>query len=622
MKRKLIVSLLAAAWLLCLPFLALSEEARVITPGGKLHMRKAADEKSAIVEDVPNRALVEAEEVGDEWSRIVYKRKTGYVKTAFLKLPSDLPGKTVYPDEGTVLLRKAPAEDAPVAGVLGCREKAEIISVSDGWLEIRLGEGTAYAEAKQFSCQLDAPEGKAEWISEEAAVAAECALKNSSAADAAIVASLPVGQAVTVTVIEKDMCLIVSELGCGWIPKGSVRLIGVQDTGGTAGEVTPSAAVQAASAALKKAYRPFSKEKLYYQITTAEEKNGIAGPVYLVGFFNEQDQYVYAAAVHAESKAVLFTQSYAGFAVPSEEDLLLPAGEVTVTLSAEEICVGDVIDVTVDAWTRRQIQYSILLDGEQMALTQPCEHFSASFRPQEAGDYAIVAIVSDARGNVVEAEAEFTVTGEKGPVAYEQVYSQKDGWWRNVPYRHSNMEHSGCAVFALSHALGRMGVDAPAALPDALAVAYAQCLTQKEGTNNERLITSAAKDFGFKTQRALIKDQKQIVKLLKEGAFFSFRVARGHIAMISGVSEDGTMVRVVDSAPSATFERKINVEMYYQMRSGSFRAAQSLDELPGARWYIDSQDYGGLEYWMPVSYPAKLGVRLIQPQPQDEGEDA
>ena len=618
MKGKIIVVLLAAAWLLCLPLLALGEEARVITPGGKLHMRKAADEKSAIVEDVPNRALVEAEEVGETWSRIVYKKRTGYVKTSFLKLPSALPGKTVYPDEETVLLRQFPAEDAPIAGVLGCLEKAEVLAVADGWLEIRLGEGTAFAKAAEFSYQLEAPEGKAAWISEPALMAAECELKAGIEDDASAVAALNAGQAVTVTMREKDRCLVISDQGCGWAPVDSICLLGVPDTGEQAGEVTPAAAVQAASAALKKAYKPFAKEKLYYQITAAEEKNGIAGPLYLVGFFSEQDQYLYIAAVHADSEAVLFTQSYAGFAVPSQEELQLPAGEVAVTLSTQEARVGDVIDVAVEAWTHRQVQYTILLNGEQMALTQPCAHFSASFRPREKGEYTVLAAVSDARGNTVTAEAEFTVTGERGPAAPDDVYSQKDGWWKDVAYRHSSMEHSGCAIFALAHALGRMGADDPSALPENLAQAYALCLTQKEGTNNERLITSAAKDFGFKTQRALIKDQKQIVKLLNEGALFSFRVARGHIAMISGVSEDGAMVRVVDSAPSATFERKINVDMYYQLRSGSFRAAQALDEIPGARWYIDTQDFGGLEYWMPVGYAAKLGVRLIQPQQAKE----
>ena len=72
------------------------------------------------------------------------------------------------------------------------------------------------------------------------------------------------------------------------------------------------------------------------------------------------------------------------------------------------------------------------------------------------------------------------------------------------------------------------------------------------------------------------------------------------------------MVRVVDSAPGATFERIVNASLYYQMNGGGFREALRLEQIPGARWYLDTEDYGGLEYWMQLSYAAKRGVRLIQ----------
>jgi hypothetical protein len=49
------------------------------------------------------------------------------------------------------------------------------------------------------------------------------------------------------------------------------------------------------------------------------------------------------------------------------------------------------------------------------------------------------------------------------------------------------------------------------------------------------------------------------------------------------------------------------------MRSGVFRAALTLDDLPGSRWYLETDEYGGLEYWLPMDYVAKRGVRLIQP---------
>ena len=193
------------------------------------------------------------------------------------------------------------------------------------------------------------------------------------------------------------------------------------------------------------------------------------------------------------------------------------------------------------------------------------------------------------------------------------IYSQKDGWWKDKKYRHSNLGKSGCAIFTLSHALQRMGHTEDAVLPENLAVKYAYCLIPGEGTSNELLINTAARDFGFKTRAKLYDDKAQILQLLDEGAYFSFSIARGHIALVCGRNEDGSMIRVVDSAPGATFERINGAAPSYQTRSGAYRAALSPDDLPGTRWYFETDEYGGLEYWLPMEYVAKRGVRLIQP---------
>ena len=194
------------------------------------------------------------------------------------------------------------------------------------------------------------------------------------------------------------------------------------------------------------------------------------------------------------------------------------------------------------------------------------------------------------------------------------VYSQKDGWWADKQYRHSNLGKSGCAIFTLTHALERMGKTGEEILPENLAVKYAYCLIKGEGTSNELLINTAAKYFGFSTRGALYVEKKQILELLSQGALFSFSIVTGHIALVTGASEDGTMISVVDSAPQATFERIKNASQYYRLRSGMFRAAMTLDDLPGARWYLETDEYGGLEYWLPTEYVVKRGVRLILPK--------
>lgn len=606
--------ILAAALMMCLPLLSLAEPARVVTPGGKLNMRKSDNEKAKIVTDVPNQAMVEVEEIGETWSRIVYKKKTGYVKTEFLRIPSLLVGKTVYADEGAVLLRREAREDAPIVDVAGSQEPVEVLQAEGEWLQVRRGEISGYAEAAQFSYQLEQPSGKADWMWEEGTLTQNTPLLREPDASAEKIAGLSAGKSVEVTVTDGKYCLVVTAAGCGYVPVSRVCLKGAEDTGEKLAGMTPAAAAEAAAAALKKAYpKAFKQNQLYYQVEALAQKDGIAGPLYRCGFYDEQDRYLFAALVRPKDKAVPLTAAYAGFAAPvKEEEKLLPEGEVALTLSGDSLQVGDALDITVGAWTRHQCAYTLEKEGRQIAKTEPGRHFAAAYRIREAGAYTLTVTVTDDKGLSVSAEAAFRAEGERGLTPLSDVYSQKDGWWDTVAYRKSTMEHSGCAIFALSHALKRMGRTGEETLPENLAKAYALCLTP-EGTNNERLITTAARDFGFKTQRLLIQDPKQIVSLLRGGTLFSFRVARGHIAMISGVSEDGTMVRVVDSAPDATFERIVNVSMYYQLRSGSFRTALSLEDIPGARWYLDTDSYGGLEYWMPVSYPAKLGVRMIQP---------
>ena len=98
-RQKLLwAALLSALLMLGAVCVSCAEQARVITPGGALNIRKTPDEKGKLVDSVPNKSMVEVEEVGETWSRITYKKKTGYVKTEYLRLADNLLGKTVYPD--------------------------------------------------------------------------------------------------------------------------------------------------------------------------------------------------------------------------------------------------------------------------------------------------------------------------------------------------------------------------------------------------------------------------------------------------------------------------------------------------------------------------------------------
>lgn len=194
------------------------------------------------------------------------------------------------------------------------------------------------------------------------------------------------------------------------------------------------------------------------------------------------------------------------------------------------------------------------------------------------------------------------------------IYSQCDGWWKNKKYRTSTLEHSGCAIFALSSALQRLGYEGDAILPEVLAQKYAACLLEG-GTMNSALVGRASDDFGYRTRFDLYTNASEIIKKMNEqGALYTFSVVNGHIAMVAEVSEDKTKFRIVDSALSATFERIGNNSIYIRNGTGEFTAITSPAYIPDSRYYVETNAYGGGEYWLDVSYVARRGVRLIQPE--------
>ncbi len=192
------------------------------------------------------------------------------------------------------------------------------------------------------------------------------------------------------------------------------------------------------------------------------------------------------------------------------------------------------------------------------------------------------------------------------------MYSQCSGRWKNAKYGSSTLEQSGCAIFALSHALEQLGYEGESITPQALAKKYAFCL-RDGGTINSTLVGNAGDDIGFKTRFDLYKELPTIRDRLDKGAVFSFAVVTGHIALVVEKSEDGRMLRIVDSAPSATWERIKNAQLYIQESDGSFTPITGPDQL-GCRYYPENNAFGAATYWLEGSYVAKRGVRLIQPE--------
>lgn len=609
MKKALFTLLLAAMLWVCA--LAAAEQARVLTPGGPVNMRKTASDKGRIVVSVPNRATVEVTEEGDEWCAVTYKKKHGYIRTEFLKLPGRLAGMTVYPDQGTTLLySERPAEDGSgliIAAAAPCSVPVKVLAVEDGWLRAELNGVEGWAETEWFSWQREEPVGDPDWVARPGMLTA---------------AEIGVGERgdpVTVGLRRQQDKVLVQGPGGIWdyVPCASVALTGPNDRPAEDEDGAPQVPVnwpdaeEAARKALTRKAKTFAKAEGLIPMTVLHARLPETGtPVWECDFVSASGQVLYTALVDAQTGKVLLSEDCTAFAEPLKPGALMAEGEVKLTLSADTVPVGGVVDFSVVAWTDNACAWTLTREGMRTVSSEPGRHFTASWRAGEAGVYTLTVTVTDEEKHTGTASAVVTVDAELPPLdGTEEIYSQKDGWWSDKAYSDSTLAKSGCAIFALSHALHLRGHTGPDTEPAALAKKYALCLTPT-GTNNERLIREAGRHYGFGTEPELISDKKEIVRRLREGELFSFSIARGHIALVCGISEDGTMVRVIDSAPSATYER-IKGSALYREYNGRWLPALTLDDIPGARWYFQTDGYGGLTYWMELGYAAGRGLRMI-----------
>ena len=291
--------------------------------------------------------------------------------------------------------------------------------------------------------------------------------------------------------------------------------------------------------------------------------------------------------------------------------------EVTVTLSPASVRVGDYVDVQVTSDRAEAIQsitYQVTADGEKVFKGEKDTHLTSAYRPRTEGEHVVSVTVSYGKKDTETASATLRVAGfapvQQGP---DVVYSQKDGWWKNKKYAIRSVQKAGCALFALSHALQRMGYTEEAVLPDQLAIRYKGYYIEGRGTATEQLLRKASETWDFMTQDELDKCEKSIAAGLRRGDYYSLMVVTGHIALADGISEDGTKVHIIDSAPGATYERIKKSVLYYRNEAGEFIPAETPDQMPGLKYFFETGEYGGMTYWLDLSYCAKQGMRMIRP---------
>lgn len=294
------------------------------------------------------------------------------------------------------------------------------------------------------------------------------------------------------------------------------------------------------------------------------------------------------------------------------------AGEpvyVRAEMSRDRLALGQEIDVTLSCKDDALCRIKVTKDGKTVMKERALTSRIFSYRPRETGVYQMELIVSEPAGGTIGYELRFSVEPVQAAAQHDGfvLYSQKDGWWLDKKYSRSNLDQSGCALFTLSHAMALLGKASPDTEPAVLGKTYAAYLAES-GTVTSNLLAAASRVFGFKTEKDKIGDAQRIVQLFDEGAVFSFAIVNGHIALAAGMSEDGTKVRVVDSAPSATMERIEGAQMYLEDGQGGWKAITSLWDVPGARYYPETDQFSGMEYYLDLDYVAGRGVRMIAPK--------
>ena len=291
-------------------------------------------------------------------------------------------------------------------------------------------------------------------------------------------------------------------------------------------------------------------------------------------------------------------------------------GEASVTVEPERPRAGDYVEVTVtpDRENPDSVSYALFYgpDLEKVFSGKGIQRTSAWCRLRKEGVYTLQITVTYGKEKET-VSVEIPVSGEApAQVGADVVYSQKDGWWKKKKYSSTELQTSGCAIFAMSHALQRMGYTGDDVTPEELAKHYV-FYRSGEGTWNEGLVNKCGEVYDFLSQKDLLTSVKEITAALRRGDYFSFSIVDRHIALADGISEDGTKVHIVDSAPGATFERIRNKEAIYVLQEdGTFTQASVPEDLPGIRWFFETQEYGGMEYWMDIEYCALRGMRLIR----------
>lgn len=335
-KMKKVFAFVFALLLLTASLIAFAEQGTVVTSGGRLNMRKDADERSRIVTKIKNGKTVEVLDYVDGWYHIRFEGQEGYVKEQFIRLLSEAVGKEIYSNGETLYVHETMDENSRIVGMINAQQSMTVETIDLEWACVSNGKTKGYVHTNEIDQLSEEPLSavSTSWV--EGILQSEITLYREPDKKSEVLSTWSKEQGVSVSSYNKDWSIvqILEEDACGYARKTSINLSPmptIQPDKQTVDEsqyISASKAKAIAEKALKK-YPGFNAKKLTCKQDTAFSTDGIRGPMFRFNYSNNQGQYVYAAYVHAYTGELLYTGDYSSYAEQQDISDLRTAAPAT-----------------------------------------------------------------------------------------------------------------------------------------------------------------------------------------------------------------------------------------------------------------------------------------------------
>ena len=335
-KMKKVFAFVFALLLLTASLIAFAEQGTVVTSGGRLNMRKDADERSRIVTKIKNGKTVEVLDYVDGWYHIRFEGQEGYVKEQFIRLLSEAVGKEIYSNGETLYVHETMDENSRIVGMINAQQSMTVETIDSEWACVSNGKTKGYVHTNEIDQLSEEPVSAVSKTWVEGILQSEITIYRDPDKKSEVLSTWPKGQGVSVSSYNKDWSIvqILEEDACGYARKTSINLSPmptIQPDKQTVDEsqyISASKAKAIAEKALKK-YPGFNAKKLTCKQDTAFSADGIRGPMFRFNYSNNQGQYVYAAYVHAYTGELLYTGDYSSYAEQQDISDLRTAAPAT-----------------------------------------------------------------------------------------------------------------------------------------------------------------------------------------------------------------------------------------------------------------------------------------------------